>query len=70
LLQTDSDEQADDDGSQVDKEVFPRVDGSVGGVNVEHGFGMFLTGWEWVYRTYDDFVRGRHDVRGARVVGQ
>jgi hypothetical protein len=38
LLQADGDEQADDDGGDVDEEVFPGVGGLVGRVDVEHGW--------------------------------
>ncbi len=36
LLEADGDEQADDDGGDVDEEVFPSVGGFVGRVDVEH----------------------------------
>jgi hypothetical protein len=36
LLEADGDEQADDDGGDVDEEVFPGVGGFVGRVYVEH----------------------------------
>jgi hypothetical protein len=38
LLQTDGDDEADDDGGDVDEEVFPGVGGFVGRVNVEHAW--------------------------------
>src|SRR5216683_1350571 len=38
LLQADRDEEADDDGGQVNKETLPGVNGFVRGVNVEHGY--------------------------------
>jgi hypothetical protein len=38
LLNSDGDEQADDDGGDVDEEVAPGVGGLVGRVDVEHGF--------------------------------
>ena len=37
LFQRDSDEQADDDGRDMDEEVFPSVNAFVGSVDVEHG---------------------------------
>ncbi len=37
LLETDGDDEADDDGGDVDEEVFPGVGGFVGRVDVEHG---------------------------------
>jgi hypothetical protein len=45
LLQSDGNEQADDDGRDMDEEVFQGVDGFVGSVDVEHGYCMFLNGW-------------------------
>jgi hypothetical protein len=36
LLEADGDEEADDDGGDVDEEVFPGVSGFVGRVYVEH----------------------------------
>jgi hypothetical protein len=49
LLQADSDEQTDYDGSQMDKEVLPRMDGCVGSVDVKDGHFVFLTGWAHVH---------------------
>ena len=37
LLDAHGDEEADADGADVDEEVFPRVGGGVGRVDVEHG---------------------------------
>jgi hypothetical protein len=37
LFEAYGDEQADDDGGDVDEEVFPRVGGFVRRVDVEHG---------------------------------
>jgi hypothetical protein len=37
LFEADGDEQADDDGGDVDEEVAPGVGGLVGRVDVEHG---------------------------------
>ena len=37
LLESDGDEQADDDGGDVDEEVAPGVGGVVRGMDVEHG---------------------------------
>ena len=37
LLEADGDEEADDDGGDVDEEVAPGVGGGVGRVDVEHG---------------------------------
>jgi len=42
LLETDGDEQTDDDGRDVDEEVFPGVGGFVGRVDVEHRFSCLL----------------------------
>ena len=44
LFKTDGDEQTDDDGDDVDEEVFPGVGGFVGWVDVEHG-GWLLRGF-------------------------
>ena len=38
LLKADGDEEADDDGGDVEEEVTPGVGGVVGRVDVEHGF--------------------------------
>ena len=38
LLEADGDEEAYDDGGDVDEEVAPGVDGLMGRVNVDHGF--------------------------------
>jgi hypothetical protein len=45
LFEADCNEQADDDSSEVDEEVFPGVDGFTGSVDVKHGWCVFLTGW-------------------------
>ena len=37
LLEADGDDEADDDGGDVDEEVAPGVGGAVGWVDVEHG---------------------------------
>jgi hypothetical protein len=37
LLQTDGDDEADDDGGDVDEEVFPGMGRGVGRVDIEHG---------------------------------
>jgi hypothetical protein len=37
LLEADGDDEADDDGGDVDEEVAPGVGGGVGWVDVEHG---------------------------------
>jgi hypothetical protein len=45
LFEADGDEEADDDGGDVDEEVAPGAGGVVGGVDIEH-WGMVL-GWEF-----------------------
>jgi hypothetical protein len=50
LLETDGDDEADDDGGDVDEEVFPGVDGLVGRVDVERGWppGGYRVAGVWV----------------------
>jgi hypothetical protein len=50
LFETDRDEQADADGSDVDDEVFPGVGGFVGRVDVEHGKPFTLFGGRRFHR--------------------
>ena len=42
LFEADGDEQAEDDGGDVDEEVAPGAGGVVGRVDVEHGCGFLL----------------------------
>jgi hypothetical protein len=44
LFQADGDQQANDNGRQVNKEVLPSVDSCVGCVYVEHGKLLLLRG--------------------------
>jgi hypothetical protein len=45
LLEADGDEEADDDGGDVDEEVAPGVGGGVGWVDVEQGGGLRRRWW-------------------------
>ena len=44
LFEADGDQEADDDGGDVDEEVAPGVGGVAGWVNVEHG--LLLYSWD------------------------
>src|ERR1700722_13462606 len=47
LLEPNGNEQADDNGGDVDEEVSPGGGGVVGGVNVEHGWNLSEDGWRF-----------------------
>ena len=44
LFQANGDKEADGNGRDVDKEIFPCVRGSMGRVHVKHEYGVLLNG--------------------------
>ncbi len=60
LFEADGDEQTEDDGGDVDKEVAPGAGGVVGGVDVEHGSILFRSLWNVVSLRRLALVGGCH----------
>ena len=74
LLETYGDDEADDDGRDVDEEVFPGVGGFVGRVDVEHGGDSSLRGpgaeWVWCLPMLRERVLEGKDFGGVRDLGR
>jgi hypothetical protein len=68
LFEADGDEQAEDDGGDVDEEVAPGAGGVVGGVDVEHVGGLLLRSGG--FRRGDELVPGLVGGSGWRRLGQ